>query len=332
MNRDEVDDFLSRADDVIEDWEGSGDSASWSPDGSHEEAEIRGHYGDIGNNPFAGVGEWVGGYLRARLMGELAQYQDGCTCGFCERRREAMRGTNPDLVIYDEAARIGEWSTLGLTEGNGGPTFTADEYTGWSRMNYSSDRRWDRRRLEDQVRRYTEIETDARPAARDEILRLGWEISRSRERVGVREGEAMRLRQVYPVPEEMEALAGRRWPQPSRDAWPGQRHPAYDLFDVERMWELTQRARGREVQWYEPPRASTLREAYVGGDPDDMVEAPRRTLRIERVRKTTSAHTRRPRQVTFSVLVDDLGRCCGAIYQRDIEDRERIAPRLPRII
>lgn len=44
MNRDQVDAFLAEADDVIEDWEGSTDSASWSGDGSHEVDEIAGGY------------------------------------------------------------------------------------------------------------------------------------------------------------------------------------------------------------------------------------------------------------------------------------------------
>lgn len=43
MNRDEVDAFLAEADDVINDWEGSADSAAWSGDGSHE-TEISGDY------------------------------------------------------------------------------------------------------------------------------------------------------------------------------------------------------------------------------------------------------------------------------------------------
>lgn len=44
MSRADVDAFLAQADDVIDNWAGSMDSASWSADGGHEPAEIGGHY------------------------------------------------------------------------------------------------------------------------------------------------------------------------------------------------------------------------------------------------------------------------------------------------
>ena len=44
-----VDDFLAECDDVIEDWQGSVDSATWAADGSHEHDTLGEYYGlDIG--------------------------------------------------------------------------------------------------------------------------------------------------------------------------------------------------------------------------------------------------------------------------------------------
>lgn len=45
MSRADVDAFLAEADDVIADWEGSADAASWSADGSHEHDTGGEYYG-----------------------------------------------------------------------------------------------------------------------------------------------------------------------------------------------------------------------------------------------------------------------------------------------
>ncbi len=44
MSRADVEDFLAELDDVVDDWEGSADSATWAADGSHEPTELDGEY------------------------------------------------------------------------------------------------------------------------------------------------------------------------------------------------------------------------------------------------------------------------------------------------
>lgn len=46
MSSRDVDDFLAEADDVIDDWEGSHDSATWTADGSHEHNTDGRYYGE----------------------------------------------------------------------------------------------------------------------------------------------------------------------------------------------------------------------------------------------------------------------------------------------
>jgi hypothetical protein len=46
MSRQDVDAFLAEADDVIADWEGSADSATWAADGSHQRDTGGHYYGD----------------------------------------------------------------------------------------------------------------------------------------------------------------------------------------------------------------------------------------------------------------------------------------------
>jgi len=46
MTRDDLDAFLAECDDVIDDWEGSYDAASWSADGSHEHDTGGEYYGN----------------------------------------------------------------------------------------------------------------------------------------------------------------------------------------------------------------------------------------------------------------------------------------------
>lgn len=81
VSREDVDAFLAECDDVIADWEGSPDAASWSADGSHEN-----HYG------------WV----------EVGWTEDGASvywapAGTNRAPNPEMRGARLHLIVIDEA-------------------------------------------------------------------------------------------------------------------------------------------------------------------------------------------------------------------------------------
>jgi hypothetical protein len=96
----DLDAFLAECDDVIADWEGSDDSASWAADGSHEH-DTGGHY--YGSDRF-GPTDWLG-----ELWREIERQAIAATHRELDGR--LLRGI--DNAVFDEPsfARVwlGEW-------------------------------------------------------------------------------------------------------------------------------------------------------------------------------------------------------------------------------
>lgn len=131
VNREDVDRFLAESHDVIEDWHGGPDSAQWHADGSHEEAEVRGHYGDI--RPASRRSPWASDVANCTCR---TWPERGCDVHPIRHRRdparEAERRRLHDHYQTDEA----EWLASmfpppeDLVRGNLWPRPTADAFPG----------------------------------------------------------------------------------------------------------------------------------------------------------------------------------------------------------
>jgi hypothetical protein len=125
MNREEVDAFLAEADDVIDDWEGSIDAASWSGDGSHE-TEISGesYYDDARCNC------WGCQLLTSsRMSAQLVEWQRGLIQGITQRMLQPR--WLDQLIFSAETTSIelqvdGRWQRL---NGARADRFILDEWT-----------------------------------------------------------------------------------------------------------------------------------------------------------------------------------------------------------
>ena len=120
-----VDEFLARANDVLADWEGSDDAATWAADGSHEHEVYPYAYLDAGPSGEPWIPAWVWEACVSAYDEAFERFTALVLAGL-----DIWRPNVPTFVIMDETAR---WPSLAQDE-------VESRAAGWLRS-------WRRRKL-----------------------------------------------------------------------------------------------------------------------------------------------------------------------------------------